>query len=80
MLLQVLFLESIVKQLSQDLSQTELQLKAAESDKAAADREHASSAQQALSQQVKALNARVSSEVFNSKNPCSSVIALASCV
>lgn len=47
-----------MKQLSQDLSQTELQLKAAKSDKAAADREQASS-----TQQVKELNARVSSKV-----------------
>ena len=59
--LQVLFLEGIVKQLSQDLSQAEMQLKAAESDKAAAGREHPGAAQQAMAQQVKALNARVCS-------------------
>lgn len=55
----MLFLEGIVKQLSHDLSQAEMQLKAAESNKAAAGREPPIAAQQAMAQQVKSLNARV---------------------
>ena len=57
-----------MKQLSQDLSHTEEQLKAVETDKAAAGREQHSAAQQAVTQQINALNARVSNKAMDSKS------------
>lgn len=57
--MQVFVLEGIVKQLSQDLSEAETQLKAADRDKASAGSQQSLLAQQALTPQVEALNARV---------------------
>lgn len=63
-----------MSQLSQDLSHAELELKAAGHSKAAAGRDGPSTTQQALMQQVKALNARVGSGttlcVHHPTSPC----------